>query len=231
MNEDKREDSCSPLAAVVAFAKNPVIEPVKTRLALSIGDEKAKAIFDALFTDCLSSLQRLINVRRFIACSPSSRHRYFEQLSKDFGLGLIDQHGDDLGKRMLHCVDAFSSRYNPVVIVGTDTPILPIEDLNRALSESSEWDVLLGPTFDGGYYLISMSTGLPDVFAHVEWSTNQVLERTRDNCATGKLRLRELPPALDVDDIGSLLHLMRLLDELPAEGQATRSILSILGIQ
>jgi len=219
------------MAAVVAFAKNPAIEPVKTRLAFSVGDKKAKAIFDALFTDCLSSLQRLINVRRYIACSPSSRHRYFEELAKDYGLGLIDQQGDNLGGRMLHCVNAFSSRHRPVVIVGTDTPILPIEDLNRALTESSEWDVLLGPTFDGGYYLISMSKALPDVFAHVEWSTNQVLERTRDNCAAGKLRLRELPPALDVDDIGSLLHLMRLLDELPGEGQATRSILSILGIQ
>lgn len=217
-------------AAVVAFAKNPAIEPVKTRLAASVGDEMARSIFDALFTDCLIGLKRLNGADRYVACSPDSGHSYFEKLTHDYGVGLVDQHGNSLGERMLSCVETFCDRYRPVVIVGTDTPIMPIEDLNLAISISAEWDVLLGPTFDGGYYLIAMSRNLPEVFEGVEWSTNTVLEQTRDNCARHNFKLKELPAALDVDDIESLLHLVRLLNESPGEGQATRAILKLFDL-
>lgn len=230
MDKDEQNLGDQGAAAVIAFAKNPVIEPVKTRLAISVGQDIANAVFDALLTDCMTSLQRLTNVERYIACSPNSDHRYFKQLAHDFGVGLVDQSGDCLGERMLNCVEAHCGRNRPIAIVGTDVPILPIEELNRAISLSTEWDVLLGPTFDGGYYLIAMSRNLPEVFEGVEWSTSTVLEQTRDNCARHNLKLKELPAALDVDDIGSLLHLVRLLNESPGEGQATRAVLKLFDL-
>lgn len=230
MDESEERTNGHRVPAVVAFAKNPSVEPVKTRLAASVGDEMARSIFDALLTDCLLCLKRLHGVDRYIACSPDSGHSYFEKLGRDYGVGLVDQHGNGLGERMLSCVETFSDRYRPVVIVGTDTPIMPTEDLNLAISVSAEWDVLLGPTFDGGYYLIAMSRSLPEVFERVEWSTNTVLDQTRENCARHNLKLKELPSALDVDDIGSLLHLARLLNESPGAGQATRAVLNLFDL-
>lgn len=228
-NNEKNMDDHGT-AAVIAFAKNPEIEPVKTRLALSVGRDAASAVFDALLTDCMTSLQRLTKVERFIACSPNSGHRFFKQLARDYSVGLVDQHGDCLGERMLNCVETHCGRYRPTVIVGTDVPILPIEEMSLEIAAFREWDVLLGPTFDGGYYLIAMSSSLPEVFEEVEWSTDRVLERTRENCARHNLKLRELPPALDVDDVGSLLYLVKLLEESPGEAKATSAVLSLLGL-
>ncbi len=216
--------------AIVAFAKNPEVEPVKTRLAASLGPETACKLYTSLLADCLHSLSNLKQMRRFISCSSSSRHPYFLNLASKYGVELVEQTGENLGERMLSCIEELSLNFEPVVIVGTDVPILPIDELCLALTDPKPWDVLLGPTLDGGYYLIAMNKPHAEVFAQVDWSTEKVLHQTRQNCAHHQLKLRELPPSLDVDDVGSLLHLSHILQKNPDCAVHTRRVLNDLGL-
>lgn len=217
-------------SAIVAFAKNPELEPVKTRLAASLGQQSATFLFKALLADCLHSLKRLANTTGYLACSPNSRHPFFRQLAVDDQLTLIDQQGSTLGERMLNCIEALYEQHSMVAIVGTDSPILPIAEILDALALSNNWDVLLGPTFDGGYYLIAMKSPISEVFADIDWSTDLVLSQTRSNCQRLNLRLWELPAALDVDDLQSLRLLSARLCADSKLAKQTHAMLFQLGL-
>lgn len=216
--------------AIVAFAKNPEQEPVKTRLAASLGQHSAKLVYEALLHDCLNNLKNLPGLTRYIACSTNMQHRYFQKLAQEHSASLRDQVGSDLGSRMLNCVDSLSRNHSPVIIVGTDSPILPVAEINCAIANSTDWDVLLGPTVDGGYYLIAMSKPIPEVFAKIKWSSTEVFKETKRNCTKHNLRIRELPEAIDVDDSDSLLALKKVLTTLPNEGNSTRKAIALLNI-
>lgn len=218
------------MPAIVAFAKNPEVEPVKTRLAASLGPDAARKLYCSLLSDCLHSLSNLDKVKRFIACSTSSDHPYFRKLASKYGVELVEQRGENLGSRMLSCIEELSIRFKPVILVGTDVPILPIDDVRLALTDTDLWDVLLGPTYDSGYYLVAMDKPHAEVFAEVDWSTDKVLRQTRENCTRHQLKVKELPTALDVDDVGSLLHLAHILQKNPDYARSTRQVLNELGI-
>lgn len=229
-SETKFEPNCQGKPAVVAFAKNPEQEPVKTRLASSIGAQSAKLVYEALLRDCMSNLRDLPEVSLYIACSPSKQHRYFENLAELYSARLIDQVGCDLGGRMLDCVNSLSAKHSPIIIVGTDSPILPIDEIKCAIQNSKDWDILLGPALDGGYYLIAMSLPIPAVFANINWGSAEVLKETRRNCNRQNLRLIELPECIDVDDMDSLLAMRRILSKGQRAGNFTGKTIASLNI-
>jgi glycosyltransferase A (GT-A) superfamily protein (DUF2064 family) len=85
------------------------------------------------------------------------------------------------------------------VVVGTDSPTLPIEYIRRAFAELESADVVLGPATDGGYYLAGCGTELPPLFDHIAWSSGRVLADTIAALAEPRWRLALLPPWYDVD--------------------------------
>jgi hypothetical protein len=135
-----------------------------------------------------------------------------------------------------------------VVLVGTDSPTLPLGFLRQAaawLGGERPCDAVLGPALDGGYYLIGARRELPSLFAPgIAWSTDQVLPETlRRLCALGRegLAVRLLPPFYDVDtpdDLARLISDLLMLGRDPSEklmsaaedAPATRAVLSGLGL-
>jgi len=110
------------------------------------------------------------------------------------------QRGHDLGERLAYATaTAFSGGAQRVVVIGTDSPWLSDQDILAAFSAVDRSDVVIGPTDDGGYYLIGLSRPLPALFSAVSWSTRSVLRQTRSNARALGVRVELLRYGYDLD--------------------------------
>lgn len=213
------------------MAKAPVAGQVKTRLVPPLTDAQAAEFYRALLLDQLANLQNFSAAERYIAYAPDDA----EALMRDLGgsdYQYLPQRGDDLGARMEHLFSDLQSRgHSRIVLVGSDLPALPLEILNGAFTRLSSGDiqVVLGPSRDGGYYLVGMNRAKPAIFANMTWSHERVLAQTSE-------RLTRLGVSFcltaDWSDLDSLDDLRRLIDPAMAADLAamprTRSCLDSL---
>jgi len=94
-------------------------------------------------------------------------------------LDYITQQGDDLGDRMLYGFqDGFARGYQNIVLVGADCPTIDSSLLDEGFAALASHNLVLGPTVDGGYYLIGLNEMYPSLFAGIDWGMNQVLAQT-----------------------------------------------------
>jgi rSAM/selenodomain-associated transferase 1 len=204
--------------ALVLFAKAPIPGQVKTRLCPPLTDDEAASLHGSFVLDALErSGQAAIRgvakhaprFDRFVACSPSSNHVFFKILEERHGVHLLDQVGDDLGARMEQTlVEMFRIGYQRAVIVGTDLPALPESVYEEAFNLLAGHDLVLGPSLDGGYYLIGLSRTAPELFRHIPWSTPDVLRCTQTKAHALGLTTALLSQQRDVDTIGDVLALI-----------------------
>ncbi|WP_455379446.1 TIGR04282 family arsenosugar biosynthesis glycosyltransferase, partial [Petrachloros mirabilis] len=151
-----------------------------------------------------------LSLDRYLACAPSSTLAFFKIMEERHGVKLIDQLGDDLGVRMQTvCETMFGRGYGRVLIVGTDIPSLPIEHYNQAVDLLDQHDLVLGPAYDGGYYLLGLKKPTPALFKDIPWSTDRVLALTKEKAAALGLSLGLLPEWRDVDTIADLQSLIK----------------------
>ncbi len=183
---------------------------VKTRLARSIGAVDASRLYYQ-FLDHL--LHRLADRgdRRILAFTPAAQRPRFAQVAPA-AWELACQAEGDLGQRM----EAFFSTHvrsagDRVVLIGTDSPTLPCPVIDEAFAALREAPVVLGPTPDGGYYLVGASGRVPPIFADIDWSTPAVWRQTTQRLHQAGVRFRELTEWYDVDEFSDLI---RLRDEL-----------------
>ena len=169
----------------------------KTRLAASLG-ESAAAEFHS---QCVHVLwDRILGrrgIRPFLYCD--GRWADFQRLA---GTGRFRrQRGADLGSRMRSCLaEMLACGHRKALIIGSDAPTLPDEQLDEALRALENADAVLGPSMDGGFTLIGATRTAPEMFRGVAWSRS----RTREDCLnamrTAGLRTVETPTAAyDVD--------------------------------
>ncbi len=198
---------------ILLYVKYPEAGRVKTRLARTIGNRHAVAVYRCFLADMLAMLQ---------CADPNSRHKvcicYAPQSAESaFRSWLGDeyvycpQHGSDLGDRMSDSFwQAFQAGYGKAVLIGGDLPDLPADHVTTAFAQLDTHDVVIGPTNDGGYYLIGFrqDSFAPEIFHEMTWSTMTVYAQTvRKIEALGRTYAR-LPEWWDVDvedDIRQLL--------------------------
>ena len=132
-------------------------------------------------------------------------------------MSLFVQRGKDLGDKMRQAfVDRFAEGYKKVVIIGSDSPSLPVSYINKALA--SEKDLVIGPSTDGGYYLIAMSGKLSEVFSGVAWGTENVLGETLKKIKGTSISFELLPIWYDVDSPDDLKFLKTHLELITHSG-------------
>jgi hypothetical protein len=149
--------------------------------------------------------------RRILCFAPKQRQVAFDELAEPVWTALPQSDGD-LGNRMSSFFDdAFQSGADRVVLIGSDSPTLPIEYITRTFEMLAQDDVVLGPTPDGGYYLIGARGATPPVFEGVAWSTPDVFAQTIERLRAASLTYEQLPSWYDVDERADLI---RLRDEL-----------------
>ena len=209
MTATQRQD-----AALVVFAKAPIAGQVKTRLCPPLTPDEAATLHGSFVLDALERTRTAVStfklpVDRYLACAPASTLAFFKIMEERQAVMLLDQQGDDLGARMHGaCETLFARGYRRVVIVGTDVPSLPIVRYRQAFESLAQHDLVLGPALDGGYYLIGLKAPARELFHDVPWSTERVLQITKERGATLGLDIGCLPEWRDVDTIDDLQTLI-----------------------
>lgn len=183
---------------LVIFLKAPMAGHVKTRLAADIGPKAACEIYQA----CVGlTLERLASWHgRTTLCldQPPRLPQAKAWLGDDWMLR--PQQGQDLGERLAHATHtAFQDGASRVVVIGTDSPWISPSDIEQAFAALEQSDVVLGPTDDGGYYLIGLVRPSPGLFEGISWSTPQVCAQTQARAAALGLRISVLPRRYDLD--------------------------------
>ena len=205
---------------VLIMAKSPQAGRVKTRLLPFLSPDEAAALAACFVQDVVAGALSLTpNV--LVAYAPAEGRATLEALLPSDLLWAL-QEGSDLGARMQSVLEAASRQgFSPLIMLGTDSPTLPQVYLSDAveLLESRKAEVVLGPTDDGGYYLIGLPQPLPGLLANVAWSTPNALTDTLRNAAALGRRTSLLPPWYDVDTPNDFQRLQAEFSVNPAIGK------------
>jgi len=185
--------------SLIIFAKSPIPGKVKTRLTPCITPTEAAELYKAFIIDIIGNTHKLKCERVTIAYTPSNEEATFYSICGQ-SVDYLPQKGHDLGERMKnafkHSFDKGSKR---TVIIGTDSPTLPSSYIQKAFDALKEVSVTIGPTFDGGYYLIGLSEQNDAIFDGIDWSTSKVFGQTLTRIQVVNKQLYVLPPWYDVD--------------------------------
>jgi uncharacterized protein len=196
-----------PLTTLGVFAKWPAAGAVKTRLAASTSPSWAASLAEACLMDTLDRLCE-VDARRIVAFAPVTAQPCFAALCAS-RFELRPQTAGDLGRRMQTFFAAcLADGAERIVLVGADSPTLPIGHVLQAFVHLARADVVLGPAVDGGYYLIGCARRIPPIFDGVAWSTSGVLTETVALVQAAHASLALLPPWYDVDTL-SACQMMR----------------------
>jgi len=203
----------SSTVAVAIMAKAPRPGTVKTRLCPPLLAAEAAALYRCFLLDKIAAVGALTGARPVIAYTPDDARAEFDALAP--GFALVPQRGPELGAR-LHSTLAglLEAGHVGAIAVDSDTPTLPGAFLQQAVRRLSQTgpDVVLGPTEDGGYYLIGVRRAHRVLFDAMPWSTPQVLEVTLRRAADAGLRADCLPSWFDVDTPDDLERLKTALE-------------------
>ncbi len=193
--------------ALIIFVRKPELGKVKTRLAATMGDEKAFAVYLELL-EHTHHISTAVKADKFVF--------YFDEIEKidmwseeDF-VKRQQSHGD-LGEKMHNAFSIlFEEGYNQVVIIGSDCPELTTQIIEEAFEMLQQNDAVLGPANDGGYYLLGLKKVHAELFSNIEWSTEKVLTQTLAACSFAGLSFGMLPKLIDIDteeDLNSVQYL------------------------
>lgn len=220
-NENVRE--CCALAVMT---KAPQAGQVKTRLVPPLTPNEAAELNKCFLRDTTAAISQIYNSRPMggaeaattTACgvavyTPSgAESAYIDILPADFVL--LPQRGVSFGERLYFAtVDLFQCGFESVCLIDSDSPTVPVENFAQAvkLLQRLGERIVLGPSDDGGYYLIGLKKPHREVFERIDWSTERVLDQTVRRAAESGLEVEFLPTGYDVDDAAAL---RRLCDEL-----------------
>ncbi len=189
-------------AAVAVMAKAPVPGQAKTRLAPLLGDAGAARAQRGFILRTLATARQASTGALTLHGAPDVEHRLFQWLAQRHGVARIPQAAGDIGERMAAVMVAHFNEHprQPLLIVGTDCPVLTPEHLQQAADALQTHDAVLIPAEDGGYVLIGLRRAMPSVFQRVDWSTPRVLAQTRERLSAIGASWLELPTLWDVDD-------------------------------
>ncbi len=158
---------------LIIFVKNPVAGKVKTRLAKDIGNEKALRVYEFLLDKIYKETKNLA-VEKYLFLSDALDQNLF-----DSGFTQILQKGKDLGERMANGFDyLFDKGFDKALIIGSDVPELDSKIIYDAFEKLFVYDIVIGPSKDGGYYLIGMKEQMNFLFEDIQWSSEEVLNST-----------------------------------------------------
>lgn len=183
---------------LIIFVKNQVKGKVKTRLAETVGNEQALRIYKKLI-DYTGSVADAVNADRQVWYSDFiAKDDVWNESERVYAKKL--QEGSGLGERMYYAFNnAFENGYQKVVIIGSDCAELAADLISETYQRLEDNDLVIGPSEDGGYYLLAMNKCYRQLFDGIHWSTPQVLPQTLEIARGLDLSIHLLPELNDVD--------------------------------
>lgn len=195
------------------FVKYPQEGFVKTRLAREIGKENANELY-RLFVETILARIKDKNFTRVIFYAPISKRNEIKRWLGD-DLVLYPQRGKDLGKRLSNAFNySFKSGAKRAVVIGTDSPTLNKKLILDAFKKLKDTQCVLGPAFDGGYYLVGLTSFHEEIFQHIDWSSDNVFNQTLGRIKKLRISFSLLDKELDIDNIDDLRNFCLRLPEI-----------------
>jgi rSAM/selenodomain-associated transferase 1 len=195
------------------FAKYWEPGQAKTRLAATIGHDQASRLSQVFLTTLVRRLAGSAE-QAVLVYTPPERRQEFAALAGP-AWELRPQDRGDLGHRMARYLSAaLATGASPVVLLGSDSPHVPAAYIAQAFDALRHVPVVLGPTTDGGYYLVGVAGAVPPIFSGITWSSPAVWSQTRTRLEQAGCPFSVLPEWYDVDQADDLL---RLHDDLALE--------------
>jgi rSAM/selenodomain-associated transferase 1 len=191
------------MTAILIFLKAPTKGQVKTRLAQTIGDAEAVAVYRALVERQLHNIPNNCTVEVHYS-PPENLESFRSWLGHDYDY--YPQCSGSLTERLTHaCINAFKRGYSRVFCIGGDCPQLDIAHFEEAIADlNTAEDVVFGPTEDGGYYLVGMSAPHVKLFQGIPWSSEDTLKASLAQAKCLDLKIHQLDTCYDVDTIHEL---------------------------
>ncbi len=182
---------------LIVFAKNLIPNTAKTRVAADIGWRDTFTLYKKLVYQTIELSHQLEAVQSSIYYTlyPELEDRWPEETH------FFLQNGSNLGARMNTAIteQVSTDGETAIALIGVDCPTLSANIIDETFEKLNSHDVVLGPSTDGGYYLIAMSRPLPQLFQKMRWSTSTVLQETLHRCKENGLSYYLLPPLTDID--------------------------------
>jgi rSAM/selenodomain-associated transferase 1 len=195
---------------LVIMAKAPRPGAVKTRLTSSLSADAATAFYCCLLEDTLALARSLDNVQVAVMCPDSDVSELSRLAGSD--VAVIAQRGNGLAAGLTSVFAHFAEhKQRRVIAFNSDSPHLPRSVLEAAFETLAAHDVVVGPTHDGGYYLVGAKECYPTLFANDGMGTNSAMERLVARVRTLELSMGFADRFYDIDDADDL---SRLADEL-----------------
>jgi rSAM/selenodomain-associated transferase 1 len=223
LNPNTPAEIAGNACALAVMTKAPRAGEVKTRLVPPLTQDEAAKANSSFLRDIADGISAAIGETATeratlgvgVYTPPGAEADYENILPEEFVL--IPQRGDHFGDRLIFAAeDLFKVGFASVCLINSDSPTVPVESFSLAvkLLRLPGDRIVLGPCDDGGYYLIGLKSLHREVFEHIDWSTERVLEQTKRRAAEIGVEVTLLPVGYDVDDRATL---RRLCGELLGE--------------
>lgn len=158
---------------LIIFARNPVLGKVKTRLAKSIGEDKALDVYQQLLRFTIEESSKVAADKMLCFSDYVDESMLTENMLSSV------QQGNDLGERLKNAfAKGFQLGYGRIVLIGSDSFEIDASDIQKAFFSLDKKDTVLGPSTDGSYYLIGLNAPFEQIFKNKPWSTDVVFKRT-----------------------------------------------------
>ncbi len=197
-------------SALIVFARQPVSGKVKTRLGRDLSADLVLDLYKSMVKHAVRAARAVRGCRKIICYAGGGSPGFFERYEKVFELKR--QRGADLGERMLNALGGCLGREGgKAVVIGTDCPGLSRKDILTAFSKLEKHDIVLGPSRDGGYYLIGVKEPRPELFEGIDWGTGRVFAQTMARVRKMGWRAHFLRLRTDIDTLEDLKRQLPVL--------------------
>jgi uncharacterized protein len=219
--------------ALVIMARAPIPGLVKTRLCPPLTPESACDLYQSFLLDKAKQTSLIGNCDIYITCTPEDEHAQMMELAGN--CRLMPQQEASPGSSFASCAqEVLGAGYKSVLLVAGDTPTLATSHFSQAFKalQRPDTDIVVGATYDGGYYLIGLKNYNVKLFHNIKWGAPSVLRQTVDRANGEGLRIHYLPAWRDVDTEKDLALLTREFanPSVCARAPKTRDCLRRLGL-
>jgi len=212
--------------AVAVMAKAPRQGFVKTRLTAAYAPCDVARLSECMLLDTLSLVQALRGVHVAVVCPRED----VAEIEARFGVEVYGQRGEGLAAALLSAFEGFVPRFRRVIALDSDSPHLPLAILDAAFDLLETSDVVVGPTEDGGYYLVGAKVAHPHLFDRAPLGTGNAREALLSNARARGLSVALTQPWYDVDVPADLRRLGAELHEQPSRAPRTAALLASWGL-
>lgn len=199
---------------LILFAKSPVPGQVKTRLMPQLDARQAARVATLLIEHTVRLAVSNWSGPIALHTWPDTKHEVFKNLSATHGLRMVAQRQGDLGRKMYGSISELTEQGVPAAVMGCDVPHCPGDLLCEAHDLLRQGQNVIGPTIDGGYYLIGLQKVYPEIFKGIRWGGDHVLQNTLQAARGCGVHFTLLEPLRDIDRFEDLQCIAREMPDL-----------------